>query len=104
MQPVAAVTGSLDVQAWTSSPSLSSAANSAKGIDDPYGASGWASDSIRLLMGTPDANGDGIPDIWTLRVDGAVRFYAGSRTALSGSGTEIVGNGDGGWKNKMAIG
>lgn len=55
-------------------------------------------------MGTPDANGDGIPDIWTLRVDGAVRFYAGSRTALSGAGTEIVGNGDGGWKNKMAIG
>ncbi|WP_326703122.1 DNRLRE domain-containing protein [Streptomyces cyaneofuscatus] len=84
--------------------SLSSAANSAKGIDDQYGSSGWASTSIRLLMGTPDANGDGIPDIWTLRVDGAVRFYAGSRTALSGAGTEIVGNGDGGWKNKMAIG
>ncbi|MBT2428362.1 hypothetical protein J7F02_22680 [Streptomyces sp. ISL-112] len=55
-------------------------------------------------MGTPDANGDGIPDIWMLRVDGAVRFHAGSRTALSGSGTEIVGNGDGGWKNRMAIG
>ncbi|MFE7855794.1 hypothetical protein [Streptomyces sp. NPDC057403] len=55
--------------------------------------------------GTPDANGDGIPDIWTLRVDGTVRFHSGSRTVLSGSGTEIIGNGDGiGWKNKLTVG
>ncbi|MEU5484085.1 DNRLRE domain-containing protein [Streptomyces mirabilis] len=85
--------------------SLASGAASSGGADTEYGASGWSSSSIRLLFGTPDANGDGIPDIWTLRVDGTVRFYAGSRTALSGSGTEIIGNGDGiGWKNKMTIG
>ncbi|WP_157870076.1 MULTISPECIES: hypothetical protein [unclassified Streptomyces] len=55
--------------------------------------------------GTPDANGDGIPDIWTLRVDRAVRFYAGSRGEMTGSGVEVVGNSDGvGWKNKLAIG
>ncbi|MFE1880350.1 DNRLRE domain-containing protein [Streptomyces diastatochromogenes] len=84
--------------------SLGSAANSAKGVDEQYGASGWSSTSIRFLMGTPDANGDGIPDIWTLRTDGSVRFYAGSRTALQGSGTEIVSTSGGGWQNKMAIG
>ncbi|MEU2777954.1 DNRLRE domain-containing protein [Streptomyces sp. NPDC007162] len=92
-------TGGVDVG------SLASAAASSGGVDTEYGASGWGSSSIRLLFGTPDANGDGIPDIWTLRVDGTVRFYSGSRTALSGSGTEIVGNSDGiGWKNKLAIG
>ncbi|MFF0086040.1 DNRLRE domain-containing protein [Streptomyces canus] len=85
--------------------SLGSAAASSGGTDAEYGASGWSSSSIRLLFGTPDANGDGIPDIWTLRVDGTVRFYPGSRTVLSGSGTEIVGNGDGiGWKNKLTVG
>ncbi|MFE0509507.1 DNRLRE domain-containing protein [Streptomyces sp. NPDC058964] len=85
--------------------SLASAAASSGGADTEYGASGWGSSNIRLLFGTPDANGDGIPDIWALKADGTVRFYAGSRTVLSGSGTEIVGNGDGvGWKNKLAIG
>ncbi|MDQ1065159.1 hypothetical protein [Streptomyces canus] len=85
--------------------SLGSAAASSGGTDTEYGASGWSSSSIRLLFGTPDANGDGIPDIWTLRVDGTVRFYPGSRTVLSGSGTEIIGNGDGiGWKSKLTVG
>ncbi|MDT9683494.1 DNRLRE domain-containing protein [Streptomyces sp. TRM76323] len=85
--------------------SLSSAANSATGLDDQYGASGWGRSSIRLLHGSPDANGDGIPDIWTLRVDGSVRFYAGTRGEMQHSGIEIIGNSDGvGWKNKLAIG
>jgi hypothetical protein len=84
--------------------SLAAGANSAKGVDEQYGASGWATSNIRLLAGTPDANKDGIPDIWTLRADGAVRFYAGSRGEMAHSGVEIVGNSDGGWKNKMAIG
>ncbi|WP_308409622.1 DNRLRE domain-containing protein [Streptomyces sp. A3M-1-3] len=85
--------------------SLAAAVNSAGGVDTEYGVSGWGSTNLRILFGTPDANGDGIPDIWTLRQDGAVRIYAGSRTALSGSGTEIVSNSDGvGWKSKMTIG
>ena len=81
--------------------SLASAAASSGGADTEYGASGWGSSNIRLLFGTPDANGDDIPDIWTLKVDGTVRFYAGSRTALSGSGTEII---NAGWQNKLTIG
>ncbi|MEV6654032.1 DNRLRE domain-containing protein [Streptomyces sp. NPDC051219] len=87
--------------------SLASAAASASpdGVDITYGASGWQRSNIRLFLGTPDVNGDNIPDIWTLRADGAVRFYAGSRSVMSGSGTQIVANSDGiGWKNKQAIG
>ncbi|WRZ90225.1 DNRLRE domain-containing protein [Streptomyces sp. NBC_01007] len=83
--------------------SLASAANSADGVDNVYGASGWGSNSIYLLIGTPDANGDSIPDIWTVHTNGTVRFYAGSRTALSGSGTEIIGTASY-WKNRIAIG
>lgn len=64
----------------------------------------WAG-SVRLLLGTPDVNGDNIPDIWTIRADGAVRFYAGTRGEMPHAGVQIVGNGDGvGWKNKQAIG
>ncbi|MFF9483265.1 DNRLRE domain-containing protein [Streptomyces sp. NPDC014676] len=83
--------------------SLASAANSADGTDAVYGASGWGSSSIYLLIGTPDANGDAIPDIWTARTDGTVRFYAGGRTVLSGSGTEIIGTASY-WKTRIAIG
>ncbi|MFG2516450.1 hypothetical protein ACGFR9_30285, partial [Streptomyces sp. NPDC048584] len=83
--------------------SLASAANSADGVDAVYGASGWGSSNIYLLIGTPDANGDAIPDIWTARTDGTVRFYAGGRTVLSGSGTEIIGTASY-WKTRIAIG
>ncbi|MFE9014831.1 DNRLRE domain-containing protein [Streptomyces cyaneofuscatus] len=83
--------------------SLASAANSAGGEDTVYGASGWGSSSIYLLIGTPDANSDAIPDIWTVRTNGTVRFYPGSRTALSGSGTEVIGTASY-WKTRIAIG
>ncbi|MFF3329273.1 DNRLRE domain-containing protein [Streptomyces sp. NPDC002888] len=83
--------------------SLAAGANSAGGADTEYGAAGWSSASIPLLMGTPDANGDAVPDIWTVRSDGSVRFYSGSKTVLSGSGTEIVGAASY-WKTRIAIG
>lgn len=82
--------------------SLSLSGSSAGGADNTdYGPSGWTPGNIRLLFGTPDANGDLIPDIWALKADGTVRFYAGSRTALSGSGTEII---SGGWQSMLAVG
>jgi hypothetical protein len=83
--------------------SLGSAANAAGGTDTEYGASGWSTSSIPLLMGTPDANGDSIPDIWAVQTDGSVRFHPGSRTALSGTGTEIIGK-SGYWAIRIAIG
>ena len=83
--------------------SLSSAANSSGGVDTEYGASGWSSADIPLLMGTPDANSDGIPDIWAVRSDSPVRFHAGGKAALSGAGTEIIGKSTY-WSTRIAIG
>ncbi|MFF4573533.1 DNRLRE domain-containing protein [Streptomyces sp. NPDC001410] len=83
--------------------SLAAGANSAGGMDTEYGANGWSSTSIPLLMGTPDANGDSVPDIWAVKSDGSVRFYAGSKTVLLGSGTEIIGPASY-WKTRLAIG
>jgi hypothetical protein len=80
--------------------SLAAGANSAKGVAEQYGAFAWATSNIRLLVGTPDANKDNIPDIWTLRADGAVRFYAGTRGEMTHGGVEIVGNSDGGWRTR----
>ncbi|WP_308289897.1 hypothetical protein [Streptomyces cylindrosporus] len=56
-----------------------------------------------LLYGTPDVNGDGIPDIWTLTSDNSVKFYAGGAKAL-GSGVTVISNTDGGWSIKLAFG
>ncbi|GLF93440.1 DNRLRE domain-containing protein [Streptomyces yaizuensis] len=84
--------------------SLSAAIYSAKGEDTYYSGLGWGTDSIRIVYGAPDLNGDDIPDIWTLRTDGAVRVYMGARDVLTGTGTEVVGNSSGGWKHKLTIG
>ncbi len=83
--------------------SFASAVNSAGGADTEYGASGWGSDAIPLLMGMPDANSDSVPDIWAVRSDGSVRFHPGSKTALSGSGTEIISKASY-WATRTAIG
>lgn len=83
--------------------SLATEAGSAGGADTDYGVSGWSATSYPFLMGTPDANGDSIPDIWAVRSDGSVRFYPGARTALSGSGSEIISPRSY-WKTRIAIG
>ncbi|MQS38205.1 DNRLRE domain-containing protein [Streptomyces katsurahamanus] len=83
--------------------SLGSAAASAGGADIEYAASGWSRTSVPLLMGTPDADGDSVPDIWAVRSDGSVRFHAGGKTSLPGSGSEIIGP-NGHWKTRIAIG
>lgn len=84
--------------------SLGNAGSSADGVDSEYGAAGWAVSGFPLLMGTPDANGDAIPDIWGVRSDGSVRLYAGGRTTVvPGSGTEIIAPASY-WKTRIAIG
>ncbi|MFF6915900.1 hypothetical protein [Streptomyces sp. NPDC012466] len=83
--------------------SLATAANSSGGEDNEYGGSGWSSSAMPHLMGTPSANGDTIPDIWAVLADGSVRFHAGSKTAPSGSGTEVIARADY-WKTRTDIG
>ncbi|WP_210593554.1 DNRLRE domain-containing protein [Streptomyces sp. GESEQ-35] len=83
--------------------SLSTAANSSGGADIEYSASGWAVSSVPFLLGTPDANSDGIPDIWAVRSDGSVRFHSGGRTTTSNTGTAVVGPTTW-WAKRIAVG
>jgi hypothetical protein len=83
--------------------SLATAAGSSGGEDNEYGASGWSSSAMPHLMGTPSANGDTVPDIWAVLADGSVRFHAGSKTTLSGSGTKVIARADY-WKTRIGIG
>ncbi|ALV30712.1 DNRLRE domain-containing protein [Streptomyces sp. CdTB01] len=94
---IAASAGGVDVN------SLASAANSSGGVDLTYGASGWYSSDKPFLYGTPDVNKDGIPDIWSVRPDGSVRFHAGGKTSVTDTGTEAVAPNDY-WQKRITIG
>ena len=94
---IAASGGGVDVN------SLASAANSSGGADIEYGASGWSSSGVPFLYGTPDANKDGIPDIWAVGSDGSVRFHPGGRTIVNATGTEVVGANTY-WSKRLAVG
>ncbi len=83
--------------------SLAVAANSVTGVDDPYTGTGWTTSAVPFVIGTPDANGDGIPDVWAVRSDGSVRFYAGGKTTMPGSGTTMITANDA-WKKRIAVG
>ncbi|MEV7865074.1 DNRLRE domain-containing protein [Streptomyces sp. NPDC088124] len=94
---VKSVSGGVDLA------SLAAAANSGAGKDTEYAASGWSSTAIPHLMGTPDVTGDGIPDIWAVHANGSVRLHPGSRTALSGTGTDVIAPSSW-WKTRQTIG
>ncbi|MEU6138799.1 hypothetical protein ABZ848_00380 [Streptomyces sp. NPDC047081] len=81
--------------------SLGSAAASAGGSDAEYAASGWYRSDVRLMRGTPDVNGDKIPDIWALMADGSVRFYPGGKSSM-GAPTTVISTGN--WTYKQALG
>ncbi|MFE9127796.1 hypothetical protein ACFYOF_20715 [Streptomyces sp. NPDC007148] len=80
--------------------SIANSGNSLNGTDGTYAASGWTPTTVRLLLGTLDANHDGIPDMWAVMNDGSVRMYTGGATAV-GSYTTVVSNG---WEGKLTLG
>lgn len=80
---------------------------SADGIDFAYGTSGWHSDTMRIVIGSPDVTGDAIPDVWALKSDGNAVIYPGSRTAALSSTTmfNIINSSVGtSWTGHTAIG
>ncbi len=93
--------GSSSGNGGTSLTSLATAAGSLTGVDTEYGT-GWTLTGLPLVLGTPDVNGDRIPDIWALLSDGRVRVYIPTATWASSSATKIVI--DGGWADKKAFG
>lgn len=50
---------------------------------DTYGVSGWSRTALPILAGTPDVNGDGLPEVWALFVNGDVRVYPGRAAGLT---------------------
>lgn len=53
------------------------------GADEVY-AEGWETTiaPVTHLRGTPDVTGDEIPDLWSLRSDGAIYFYKGGASVI----------------------
>ncbi|MEV7616873.1 DNRLRE domain-containing protein [Streptomyces sp. NPDC089799] len=81
--------------------SLAYAASAAEGKDHTYATTGWNRAAVPMLLGTPDATGDGIPDIWAVRNDGKQYLYAGKESTLAGP----VGDADAdGWNTFKSIG
>ncbi|MEV6957529.1 hypothetical protein [Streptomyces sp. NPDC051183] len=56
------------------------ASNGAKDIT--YATTGWDRATLPLLRGTPDVNGDGIPDIYATRNDGTLHLFNGGDKAI----------------------
>ncbi|RKT02185.1 VCBS repeat protein [Streptomyces sp. 3211.6] len=80
--------------------SLALAVNSADGKDLTYGTTGWDSTTWPLLRGTPDVNGDGIPDLYLTRNDGTLHLYYGGRTAIA-NGWRVE---EDGWNTALTLG
>ncbi|WP_367870048.1 FG-GAP repeat domain-containing protein [Streptomyces aureus] len=80
--------------------SLATDTSSKTGKDEVYGTGGWTAASIPMIVGTPDANGDAIPDLWAIKSDGKLYFYPGGPSA---HGASFIA-GEGGWTALRAIG
>lgn len=95
---IAATGGGVDMT------SLASGGGSSGGADTEYAPAGWDNASMLHVLGTPDVNGDSVPDLWAIRADGTVRFYAGGKaTVVPGSGREVLAARDY-WKNRITVG
>ncbi|MGP2441574.1 FG-GAP-like repeat-containing protein [Streptomyces sp. JW3] len=84
--------------------SLSTAAASRTGADEVY-AEGWSTATVPVthLRGTPDVNGDGIPDLWALSSSGSVYFYKGGAATI-GAGVAVISSASEWGTTKLAFG
>ncbi|MFK0258104.1 DNRLRE domain-containing protein [Streptomyces sp. NPDC090445] len=81
--------------------SLQSATNSNGGNDITYATKGWGRTAFPLVLGTPDTNGDGIPDIWGVNAEtGHQYLYAGGTAVVGGA----IGRDEDGWGSFLTIG
>ncbi|MFE1415580.1 DNRLRE domain-containing protein [Streptomyces sp. NPDC058746] len=87
--------GGLDID------SLATAAASNGGADITYATTYWSRAEIPKVLGTPDANGDGIPDIWTVSANGNQYLFPGAATSMPGMPSGVD---EDGWNTFLTIG
>ncbi|MFD9410176.1 VCBS repeat-containing protein [Streptomyces sp. NPDC059989] len=80
--------------------SLASAANSQGGQDYTYATTGWGRAARPMLLGTPDATGDGIPDVWAVDANGNEYLFKGGATTLG----SVSGIDEDAWNTFLTIG
>ncbi|MFZ3494697.1 DNRLRE domain-containing protein [Streptomyces sp. 5.8] len=80
--------------------SLAAAANSEGGHDNVYAATGWTRADKPMVLGTADATGDGIPDVWAVDTIGNQWLYRGGTAAVGAAS----GKDEDGWTNFLTIG
>ncbi|WP_405759538.1 DNRLRE domain-containing protein [Streptomyces sp. NBC_00073] len=80
--------------------SLESAAKSEGGADSTYATTGWSRAEVPMLLGSPDTNGDGIPDIWSVDTLGNQWLFWGGTATLD----PAAGRDEDGWNTFLTIG
>ncbi|MFJ3826709.1 DNRLRE domain-containing protein [Streptomyces sp. NPDC090046] len=80
--------------------SLESKANSEGAEDHTYATTGWGRADYPKILGTPDANGDGIPDIWAVGNNENQWLFQGGTGSLGGA----IGRDEDGWNTFLTIG
>ncbi|MER6319106.1 hypothetical protein ABT237_35940 [Streptomyces sp. NPDC001581] len=80
--------------------SLATQAASNGGLDSSYATTGWNRATIPKILGTADATGDGIPDIWAVDTLGNQWLYRGGTTAVG----YASGRDEDGWNTFLTIG
>ncbi|MFI1155012.1 DNRLRE domain-containing protein [Streptomyces sp. NPDC020817] len=80
--------------------SLESAAKSEGGADSTYATTGWSRAEVPMLLGSPDTNGDGIPDIWSVDTLGNQWLFWGGTATLG----PAAGRDEDRWNTFLTIG
>ncbi|MGW5849705.1 DNRLRE domain-containing protein [Streptomyces sp. NPDC055254] len=80
--------------------SLATQAGSEGGLDLTYATTGWGRAALPKILGTADATGDGIPDIWGVGTDGNQWLFQGGTTTIG----PAVGRDEDGWNTFLTIG
>ncbi|MGW6981601.1 DNRLRE domain-containing protein [Streptomyces sp. NPDC054932] len=80
--------------------SLESKANSEGAEDYTYATTGWGRAAYPKVLGTPDANGDGIPDIWAVGTNENQWIFQGGTNTIGSP----MGRDEDGWNTFLTIG
>ncbi|MFJ5551179.1 hypothetical protein [Streptomyces sp. NPDC093225] len=81
--------------------SLATAGAAVDSKDYTYATTGWGRAAMPLVLGTPDASGDGVPDIWGVTPTGYQYLWRGGTTTTLG---DASGRDEDDWHTFLTIG